>query len=120
MAKVLLVEDDPLISKMMLLRLSMRNHEVTCAFDGEEGVEAALEGDFDIVLLDMHMPKMDGRQAATKLRESGYSGLLVSVTASVMSQDKQSALDAGCDHIIAKPIEDDFEDRIEAFIKESR
>lgn len=120
MAKILLVEDDPLISRMIVLRLSMRNHEVTCAYDGVEGVVQALSGSFDIVLLDMHMPKMDGRQAATKLREEGYTGLLVAVTASVMSQDTETALNAGCDHIISKPIEDDFEDTIEALICQSR
>ena len=109
MAKILLIEDDPLISKMLSLRLQMDGHQVECAFDGKTGVDMAEADSFDAVLMDMHMPVMDGHEATKRLRSGGYSGLIIAVTASVMTQDTESALEAGCDYFISKPIGEDFE-----------
>ena len=117
MAKILLVEDDEFISRMINMRLTLRKHQVELAFNGQQAVEKAPAGDFDLVLMDMHMPVMDGHQATRKLRESGYGGLIIAVTASVMSADSQKAIKSGCDNYISKPIGADFEDRIEAILK---
>ncbi|MBC8212627.1 MAG: response regulator [Gammaproteobacteria bacterium] len=119
MAKILLVEDDEFISRMINMRLTLRKHQVELAFNGQQAVEKAPAGDFDLVLMDMHMPVMDGHQATRKLRESGYGGLIIAVTASVMSADSQKAIKSGCDNYISKPIGADFEDRIEAILKSS-
>lgn len=112
MASLLLVEDDALISRMMSLRLRMQGHQVDLAQNGREGVEKALAGDYDLVLMDMYMPEMDGHEAVRRLREQSYRGTIVAVTASAMSRDSQAAIESGCDHIITKPIGDDFEQRV--------
>ena len=112
MASLLLVEDDALISRMISLRLRAKGHQVDQAENGRAGVEKALAGGYDLVLMDMYMPEMDGHEAVRQLREQGYRGTVVAVTASAMSRDSRAAVESGCDHIITKPIGDDFEQRI--------
>ncbi|MCV2884568.1 response regulator [Aestuariibacter sp. AA17] len=116
MAKILIVEDDPLISRMMVLRLSMHNHAVETAADGEQAVNRALAEQFDIILMDMHMPILDGRGATRQLREHGFDGLIIAVTASMARQDQEAAIKAGCDTVIAKPIPPDFESILEDWL----
>jgi CheY-like chemotaxis protein len=116
MANILLVEDDEFISRMVNLRLSMRGHVIEQAFNGKEAVEKALTNDYDMILMDMHMPVMDGHEATQILREESYTGLIVAVTASVMSADTEKAIRSGCDKYIPKPIEADFEEQIEAML----
>ena len=119
MARILMAEDDEYISRMINLRLSMRGYDIDLAVNGQEAVEKALAGDYDLLLMDMHMPVMDGHQATRTLREKGYAGLIVAVTASVMSVDSDKAIESGCDDYIAKPIGNDFEDRIERLLQQS-
>ncbi|MCW8890019.1 MAG: response regulator, partial [Sedimenticola sp.] len=85
MARILLVEDDVMISRMLSLRLQMKGHQVELAENGKVGMEKALATPYDIILMDMHMPVMDGHEATKALRDAGYTGLIVAVTASVMS-----------------------------------
>ncbi len=113
MARILLVEDDELIGRMVTLRLRVKGHGVELAANGREGIDKALAGDYDLVLMDMHMPVMDGHEAVRRLREQGYQGVIAALTASAMSQDNRAAIDAGCDHFISKPIGDDFEQKIQ-------
>ena len=116
MALILLVDDDELIARMISLRLRVRGHRVEVAGNGQEGIDQAMTGKYDLVLMDMHMPVMDGHEAVRRLREQAYPGTIVAVTASAMSRDSQAAIKAGCDHFISKPISDDFEQRIEDFM----
>lgn len=109
MATILLVEDDTMISRMLSLRLSMQGHTVETAANGRIGMEKTLAGNYDLVLMDMHMPEMDGHEAVRCLREQGYNGKIAAVTASAMSQDSQKAIAAGCNHYISKPVGEDFE-----------
>ena len=109
MATILLVEDDAMISRMLSLRLRLRGHSIETAENGRAGMDKALAGTYDLVLMDMHMPEMDGHEAVRKLRERGYAGKIAAVTASAMSQDSQKAIAAGCDHYISKPVGEDFE-----------
>ena len=116
MAKILLAEDDEMISRMISLRLKLRGHAVSVAGTGVEAVEKALGGGYDLVLMDMHMPLMDGHEATRRLREAGYLGPIVAVTASAMSRDSQQAIESGCDGFIPKPLGDDFENLVAGYL----
>lgn len=116
MANILLVEDDEMISRMISLRLQMRGHSIDLAQDGKSGMEKALTGGYDLVLMDMHMPVMDGHEAVRQLRQQGYDGIIVAITASAMSSDSEKAIQAGCNAHLSKPIGNDFEDRLEAML----
>lgn len=116
MADILLVEDDEMIRRMLSLRLTMSGHHVEPADNGSTGLDKALAGSYDLVLMDMHMPVMDGHEAVRRLREQGYTGTIVAVTASVMSSDTRKAIEAGCDHFISKPIGEDFEQRVQEIL----
>ncbi|AKH22195.1 hypothetical protein AAY24_10310 [Sedimenticola thiotaurini] len=105
---------------MLTLRLSLRDHTVTPAENGQEALEMAQASPFDLILMDMHMPVMDGHVATRKLREAGYVGLIVAVTASVMSQESDAAIESGCDNYISKPVGDDFEQQVEALLAAHR
>ena len=116
MAKILLAEDDEFISRMINMRMTLRGHEIDLAVNGQEALDKALLGNYDLILMDMHMPVMDGHEATQILRDKGYDGLIVAVTASVMSADSEKAIKSGCDEYIPKPIGDDFEDRVETLL----
>ena len=116
MAKILLAEDDEFISRMINMRMTLRGHEIDLAVNGQEALDKALSGNYDLILMDMHMPVMDGHEATQILRDKGYDGLIVAVTASVMSADSEKALNSGCDEYIPKPIGANFEDRVETLL----
>lgn len=116
MAKILIVEDDEMISRLLRLRLEMAGHQVDAAANGREGVDKALADYYQLVLMDMHMPIMDGHEATRTLREQHYSGTIAALTASVMSKDTHHALKAGCNHFLAKPIGADFEEQIQRIL----
>ncbi len=118
MAKILLAEDDPLIARMLTMRLKLRGHQVDIVENGTQAVDQALAGQYDAILMDMHMPVLDGHQATEKLRSCGYPGKIIAVTASATSKDSCRAIQSGCDAHIAKPVGDDFEDQIEAVIRD--
>ncbi len=117
MANILLVEDDELISRMLQMRLEIRGHQIERACNGAEGVEKALQNQFDLVLMDMHMPVLDGHEATRQLREKNYTGTIVAVTASAMSQDSEKAIRSGCDYYIPKPVGEDFEDLVDSYLQ---
>lgn len=119
MARILLAEDDPYIRKMLILRLSMKGHQIDEVDNGQDAVEKALTYDYPLILMDMHMPLMDGHAATRKLRQAGFSGKIVAVTASAMSEDCQQATESGCDGHISKPIDEQFEDVIEQYLSDA-
>ena len=116
MSKILMVEDDEYISRMLNMRLGLRGHDIDHAVNGQEAVDKALAENYELILMDMHMPVMDGHEATQILRDKGYKGLIVAVTASAMSADSEKAIKSGCDDCITKPIGSDFEDQIDALI----
>jgi len=116
MARILMAEDDEFIRRMINLRLTLRGHQVDQALNGQEAVDKALVGDYDLILMDMHMPVMDGHVATSTLRDKGYDGLIVAVTASVMSADSEKAIKSGCDDYIPKPIGENFEERVDTLL----
>jgi two-component system, sensor histidine kinase and response regulator len=106
--RILLAEDNPINQKLATRLLEKRNHTVIVVGNGKEAL-AALETDtFDLVLMDMQMPEMDGFEATIKLREeekaSGKHQPVVAMTALAMNGDRERCMSAGMDGYISKPI----------------
>ena len=111
--RILLVEDNDLNRDMLSRRLETRDYEVVSAVDGEQGWELLQEPDFDIVLLDMSLPVIDGWELARRMRDNEMTRTLpvIALTAHAMHDDRERALGAGCNEYETKPI--DFERLLE-------
>lgn len=105
--RVLLVEDVSMNQELAIEILSKRGIQITVANNGEEGVEAIKNGTFDVVLMDMQMPVMDGCQATKIIRQSEQNLPIIAMTANAMAGDKQKCLAAGMNDYITKPINPD-------------
>ena len=105
--QVLLAEDTLENQKLISLQLRKSGVEVTVVEDGKQAVAAALENEFDLILMDMQMPVLDGLGAMRLLRQAGYTRPIVALTANTSQADKDSCLEAGADGFLSKPI--DFE-----------
>ena len=108
--RVLLAEDGPDNQQLISFVLEKAGAKVAVAGNGRIAVDLALaaknEGDpYDVILMDMQMPVMDGYDATAKLREEGYSDPIVALTAHTMSTDREKCLAAGCDDYAPKPIQ---------------
>jgi two-component system sensor histidine kinase/response regulator len=106
--RILLVEDNAVNQALAVRLLEKRGHTVTVAGNGKEAL-AALEGDsFDLVLMDIQMPEMDGFKATAAIRakEKSFGGHLpvIAMTAHAMVGDRERCLNAGMDDYITKPI----------------
>ncbi len=106
MAKLLVVEDNIVNQKLLKKILQSLNHDVTCVTTGEEGWALVSSGsNFDLILLDMHLPKMDGFELSRRIKTFlGDSTKVIAVTAMAMSGDREKILASGCDDYISKPI----------------
>jgi CheY-like chemotaxis protein len=87
--------------------LARKGFEVQIAVDGKEGVEKATSGAYDLILMDMSLPEIDGWEATRQLRASqGTEQIpIIALTAHAMAGDREKALEAGCDDYDTKPIE---------------
>ena len=101
---VLVVDDGEENRNMIKLVLTRAGFVVTEAVNGKIGSDLALERDFDLILMDMRMPVMDGYKATGRLRENGYKGPIMALTANTMSADRGICLAVGCNDFMAKPI----------------
>ena len=100
--KVLVVDDEKLIVKGIRFSLEQEGMEVDCAYDGEEAVEKAKEKKYDIILLDLMLPKMDGLEVCQQIRE--FSNVpIIMLTAKGEDMDKILGLEYGADDYITKP-----------------
>ncbi len=105
--RVLLVEDGPTNRKLAGLVLRRAGAEVTMAEDGKAGSDLALRGPFDLILMDMQMPIMDGYAATRLLRQEGLTLPILALTAHAMKGDQDKCKAAGCSGYITKPIDGD-------------
>lgn len=104
--KVLLIEDNEQNRYLVTLLLENHGYQVTSAVDGPEGITAATTQAFDLILLDIQLPGMDGYAVARTLRGEPCLCMtpIVAVTSYAMTGDRENALAAGCNGYIEKPI----------------
>ncbi|MBE9030249.1 response regulator [filamentous cyanobacterium LEGE 11480] len=102
--KLLLVEDNRQLADQLADALTDQNYVVDVARDGEEGWDLMTYGHYDLVMLDVTLPKMDGVSLCRKIRAKGYQTPVLMLTARSSSTDKVTGLDAGADDYLAKPV----------------
>ena len=119
MARVLVVDDEKLIVKGIRFSLEQDGMEVDCAYDGEEAIELAKKTEYDIVLLDVMLPKYDGYEVCQAIRE--FSDMpIIMLTAKGGDMDKILGLEYGADDYISKPFNIlEVKARIKAIIRRS-
>ena len=105
--EILVVDDGKANRRLIRLILERAGCNVEEAENGQVGYEKAISGNFDVVLMDMQMPVMDGYQATRKLRAENYDGSIIALTANAMKGDQQKCMDAGCDGFLSKPVDMD-------------
>ena len=107
MPKILLVEDNEMNRDMLSRRLQRKGYEIGVAVDGAEGVAMALAGGWDLILMDMSLPEIDGWEATRQLRAAPETKdvPIIALTAHAMAGDREKALEAGCNDYDTKPIE---------------
>lgn len=101
--KILFAEDDRDISKAVVTLLERSSYTVDAVYNGADALDYATEGDYDVIVLDIMMPKMDGVTVLKKLREQGCSIPVMMLTAKSEVDDRIVGLDAGADDYLTKP-----------------
>lgn len=102
MAKILVVDDEKVLVKGIKFNLENEGYEVEAGYDGEEAVELARNGNFDLIVLDLMMPKIDGLQACMRIREFTNVPVIM-LTARSEDTDKLIGFECGADDYITKP-----------------
>jgi CheY-like chemotaxis protein len=107
MRRILLVEDNEMNRDMLSRRLARQGYEVVLAPDGEAGVALAAAVRPDLILMDMSLPGIDGREATRRIREEPAlrHTPIIALTAHAMTGDREAATAAGCDDYDTKPVE---------------
>ncbi len=105
--QILVVEDEKRLAEALQQILSEKKYMVDLAFDGADGFDMAVSGIYDIIILDVMLPKMNGLQVAQKLRKEKISTPILMLTAKDQISDKVTGLDAGADDYMTKPFSPD-------------
>ena len=103
--RVLVVDDSEDNRTLVSIYLRGVGAEVQTATNGEDGVKAALSNSPDVILMDVQMPVLDGREATRALRASGFSKPIIALTAHAMREERDRCLEAGCNDYLTKPID---------------
>lgn len=103
MAKILIVEDEQSIQKMIQYDLTQLGYEVTLASDGLSGLQAAKENIYDIIVLDLMLPKLSGLELCKTLRREHNQAYIIMLTAMDEEMQKIEGFDAGADDYMTKP-----------------
>ena len=101
--RILIVEDDRDLSSAISRFLKMEKYEIDQAYDGEEGLEYIHQLEYDLVIMDVMMPKLDGLSAVKQMRDENNSTPVLMLTARSMVDDKVMGLDMGADDYLTKP-----------------
>ncbi len=118
--KVLVVDDEKLIVKGIRFSLEQDGYEVSCAYDGEEALSMAKDGNYDIILLDLMLPKLSGLDVCQQIRD--FSNVpIIMLTAKGEDMDKIMGLEYGADDYITKPFNIlEVKARIKAILRRTR
>lgn len=120
-AKILYVEDDEALSYVTRENLELRGYQVDYAIDGEIALKKSLDNIYDICLLDVMLPKLDGYTLATKIRERNEEVPIIFLTAKSAKEDKIQGLKLGADDYITKPFSiEELVLKIEVFLRRSQ
>lgn len=103
--KILLVEDGDANRQLIQFMLRKTGLACVCIDNGEDAIEIALKENFNLILMDIQMRKMDGYTATRILRQKGFQKPIIAITANTLSGDREQCLQAGCTDYIAKPFE---------------
>ncbi|MES2689015.1 MAG: response regulator transcription factor [Bacteroidota bacterium] len=103
--KILVVEDEPKVASFIKQGLEEQSYNVTVAYDGFFGHKLATENEFDVLILDLMIPYMNGLELCKKLREEGIKTPILMLTALGTTDDKVIGLDSGADDYMVKPFE---------------
>ncbi|MBQ6304364.1 MAG: response regulator transcription factor [Clostridiales bacterium] len=101
--RILLAEDEKSLSKALKAILTGNNYSVDCVFDGEEAVLYAMATEYDLVIMDIMMPKQDGISALKEIRTKGNKVPVIMLTARSETDDKVEGLDSGANDYLTKP-----------------
>ncbi len=101
--RILVAEDAPDIQYLITFILEADGASVEIVNNGADAVSYALDKDFDIVLMDIHMPILDGYGAVQLLREKGFSKPIIALTASALKEERLKSLEVGCNAHLTKP-----------------
>jgi CheY-like chemotaxis protein len=106
--RILVAEDNAINQKLAVALLKKMGHEATVAGDGQEAVQLWERGGFDMILMDVQMPEMDGTEATARIRakekQTGAHIPIIAMTAYAMTGDRDRYLDSGMDEYITKPV----------------
>ena len=102
--KTILVAEDNDSNYILMTYILKRDYQFQRAQNGVEAVELANKGNFDLILMDIKMPLMDGLEATTKIKEAHPDLPIIALTANAFDSDRQLAIKAGCDDFLSKPV----------------
>ena len=121
MTNVLLAEDDPNLGNLLKEYLEIKSYHVTLARNGEEALQAYKKQSFDILILDVMMPKKDGFSVAREIRKSDEQVPIIFLTAKAQKDDKIEGFEVGADDYLTKPFNmDELLLRIKAILKRAK
>ena len=103
--KILIVEDEVLLAQSLKMMLEKKGFSVECVYDGEAGEEYALLGVYDLLILDVMMPKMNGYEVARSVRSKRCGTPILMLTAKSGVEDRIEGLNAGADYYLTKPFD---------------
>ncbi len=105
--RILVVEDEIHLAEALVQLLKRRNYTVDSVYDGEDGLDCAMTNIYDVIILDLMLPKMDGISVIKEMRRGGNDTPVIMLTAKGEISDKVKGLDSGADDYLAKPFDTD-------------
>ena len=119
--KILIVEDEEMLNNIIAKRLKVESMTVDQCYNGEDGLDYISTSSYDVIVMDIMMPKLDGHAVVRQMREDGNKTPVLFLTAKDTLQDKVSGLNLGADDYLVKPFEfDELVARIYALARRNR